>query len=79
MELNVIQATAAQVTVSLKVQLQCVDLLLGHVTLKIAVLASLLTAQRIVTVRMDLHVMMTRPTATQESARLMMHSAKNIS
>ena len=74
--LNVVSVNAAQISVNLKVQLQCVDLLLGHVILKSTVLASLLTAQKIVTIRMDLRVMMTRPTATQESARRTMHSAK---
>ena len=79
MGLNVTQASAAQVSVSLDLQIHCVDMLLGSVTLKSTVLASLLTAQKIVTVRMDLHVMITRPTVTQESARHMMHSAKNTS
>ena len=62
--LNVMQASAAQVNASSKVHLQCVDLLLDHVTLKISVLASLLTAQRTYTSRTDLHVMMAKPPAT---------------
>ena len=73
------KASAAQVSVSSVPDIQCVDLLMDHVILKSTVLASLLTAQKIVTIRMDLHVTMTRPIATQESARHMMHSAKNIS
>ena len=73
------KASAAQVSVSTVPDIQCVDLLVDHVILKSTVLASLLTAQKIVTSQMDLHVMIARPTATQESARHMMHSAKNIS
>jgi hypothetical protein len=49
---------------------------MDHVTLKNSVLARLLTAQRIYTFRMDLYVMITRPTATQESARRTMDSAR---
>ena len=79
LELNVTQANAAQVSVSLDQNIRCVDMLLGSAMLKNIALASLLTVQRIVTARMDLHVTLTRPTATQESARLMMHSAKSIS
>ena len=74
--LSVVWVNAALVSVSLKVQIQCVDLLLGHVTLKSIVVASLLPVQKIVTTRMDLCVVMIRPIATQESARPTMHSAK---
>ena len=75
--LNAMLASAAQANASSKAQPHCVDLLLDHVTLKNSVLASLLTAQRIYTSKMDLRVMITRLTATQERARLMTHSVKD--
>ena len=78
MGLNVMQASAAQVSASLHQKIHCVDALLDSVILKSTVLASLLTAQRMNTARMDLHVIITRPTAILESARLMTGSAKNI-
>ena len=70
------KASAAQVSVDSKVKIQYVDQLLDHVTLKSTVLASLLAAQKTYTARMDLHVTMTQPLATQKSARLMMHNVK---
>ena len=74
--LSVVEASVAQVHVNSKVQAQCVDQLLDHVTLKISVLASLVTAQRTYTTRMEPLVTITRPIATQESAKPMMHSVK---
>ena len=69
-------ASAAQISVSLDQKIYCVDMLLDSVILKNDVLASLVTVQRIVTSRMDLHVIITPLIATQESARLMTPSAK---
>ena len=77
MGLNVMLANAAQVSVSLDQKTHCVDALQGSVILKSTALASLLTVQRIFTARMDLHVTITRATATWESAKLMMHSARS--
>ena len=52
---------------------------MDHVILGKTVLASLLTAQKIVTTRTDFHVTITQHTATQESVRLTMCSAKETS
>ena len=71
--------SAVRVSVTSKIQAQFADLLLGHVILKIGVLDCHLIAQEIYSLWMAHHVMMIRPTATQENARHMMHSAKHIS
>ena len=71
--------SAVRVSVTSKIQAQFADLLLGHVILKIGVLDCHLTAQEIHILWMAHHVTMMKPTAIQENARHMMHSAKHIS
>ena len=70
--------SAAQVSVASKMPAQFADLLLGHVILKIGVMDCHLTAQEIYILWMAHHVTMMKNIATQEYARLMMHSAKHI-
>ena len=77
--LSVTLESVARVSVASEMPAQFADLLLGHVILKIDVLDCHLTAQEMHILWMAHHVTMMRPTATQENARRMMHSAKHIS
>ena len=77
--LSVILEGAVQVSVSSKMQVWFADLLQGHVILKIGVLDCHLTAQEMNILWMAHHVTITRPIATRENAKHMMHSAKHIS